>query len=425
MRVDDRERGEKSKLLGGEELDKLIASIQETSPNGHQVRPFEDRDLRENLHLANMYHDKNLPGEPSSGRKVLGPVARFVKRIVRRAVSWYMTPALENQRLFNAYVARTINEMKRYLDYLEVNEDILGTTVHRDLAMLRAMLQNFNSYLQRQMLDFDEQLRELAGQKSSNLVCSAPLRYPNIEEELLTANQVLDIEQRLHGSLAQAKERARTYLKYLEGRRLVLSLGCGRGEILQLLGDDGVSARGVEKNPALVEYCRDCGLDVTRGDSLNFLESFEDASVEGVVLSRFVGYEPPARALEVFYMLNKKLVDKGILIVEAPSPFSIYAAAGYGIEGLGGVYPVHPDTLEALCVSSGFTKSALIWLDSPFAEEDGKCLSELNLDFSEAELDPREVDFFKQMNENICKLNQLLFHQCGYALVLKKTSSIS
>lgn len=426
MKVDNRENSKKSDFLDREELNKLIAFIQEMSPNGHRVMPFDDRYLRENLHLANMYHDKSFPGEPSSERKVLGPVVRFLKRLVRKAVSWHTSPALENQRLFNAYVARTLNEMKQYLDYLQVNEDILGTIVHRDLSMLQVVLQNFSGYLQRQMLEFDEELRELAvGQKLPDLTCSIPRRHPGIKEELLTANQVLDVEQRLHGSLAQAKECSRAYLKYLEGKKLVFSLGCGRGEILQLLSDEGVSARGVEKNPALVAYCRDYDLDVTRDDSLHFLESLEDASVEGVVLSRFVGYEPAARALEAFYMLNRKLVEKGVLIVEAPSPFSIYAGASYGIEGLNGVYPVHPDTLEALCVSSGFTKIAVVWLDFPSTGEDGECLSELNSDLSEAELDPRLVDLFRQTNENFCKLNRLLFHQRGYALVLKKTGGVS
>ena len=51
----------------------------------------------------------------------------------------------------------------------------------------------------------------------------------------------------------------------------VLDIGCGRGELLELFRDHGVTARGIDTNQAMVDECRSRGLDVERADALTFL----------------------------------------------------------------------------------------------------------------------------------------------------------
>ena len=51
-----------------------------------------------------------------------------------------------------------------------------------------------------------------------------------------------------------------------------MDLGCGRGELLELLRAAGIPACGVEGNANAVQECRAKGLDVAAGDLVEFLE---------------------------------------------------------------------------------------------------------------------------------------------------------
>ena len=72
-------------------------------------------------------------------------------------------------------------------------------------------------------------------------------------------------EEQFRGSRAELLDRYRDLAARLQGCGPVLDIGFGRGELLELLGEIGVTARGVEIDPALVEAGRARGLDVGIG----------------------------------------------------------------------------------------------------------------------------------------------------------------
>ena len=192
---------------------------------------------------------------------------------------------------------------------------------------------------------------------------------------------------------------------------------CGRGELLQLLTQEGIGARGTEANPTLVGYCRDNELDVSRVDPLEYLESCEDASLDGIVLSRFAGHQPPALLIKMFNLCHKKLADDSVLVIETPNPFSLYAAASYALENSNHLHPLHPETLRLLCVTYGFLEPTVMFL-SPLPPEEH--LEELELTSSGAVLDPRQQELFQQANKNFVKINRILFSHSDYAVVTRR-----
>ncbi len=60
----------------------------------------------------------------------------------------------------------------------------------------------------------------------------------------------LDFADLFRGSLEFIADRQRGYLPLLEGRTRILDLGCGRGEFLELLREQGIEATGIELDPA-------------------------------------------------------------------------------------------------------------------------------------------------------------------------------
>jgi hypothetical protein len=402
-----------------ETLQDLSLRLRDKSPNGHRIQSFDDADLMENLHLTNATYDSNLPGEAASERKISGPLVTFFKRIIRKLTGWYVEPAVDQQRVFNAAVTRTINEMKRYLDHIQINEDILSTIMHRDLALFRANILFLNKYLGRRMVDFENELSIILAREPVGVAVDDDTggNGSGTKEDLLGAIDVLTLEQRVHGSPRMVKDRLRVYMPYLKGCKNVLAIGCGRGELLQLLGGEGIEARGTETNPTLVGYCRDNGLDVLLADPVEYLEACADGTIEGIALSRFAGHEPPARLVKMLTLCRQKLADEAPLVIETPNPFSLYAVSSYALESTERAHPLHPETLKQLCASYGFTEPSVMFLNPLPPEEH---LDELELSLSGAMLDARQQELFHQVNQNFVKLNRILFSHRDYAVMTRR-----
>ncbi|MBU1669829.1 MAG: class I SAM-dependent methyltransferase [Actinobacteria bacterium] len=399
-----------------ETLAELSEQLRGKSPNGHRIETFDDSHLMENLHLANAHYDRNLTGRPASDRKVLGSFYAFCKRMVRKLVGWYVEPALESQRLFNAYAVRSVNEMKRYLDHLQINEDILSTIIHRDLSLFRSNILFINRYLERRMLDFESEIGVLRSRESTG--AGTPVGDNGGKGGEFTGSlDVLALEQRVHGSPRIVRDRQQVYLPFFRDCSDVLAVGCGRGELLQLFSEQGIGAKGIDTNPTLVDYCRDNELDVVRVDPVEYLEACEDGSLDGIVLSRFAGHQPPARLLRMLSLCRAKLAEEAALVIETPNPFSLYAVASYALDDSSRMHPLHPETLKLLCVSYGFREPSVMFLN-PLPPEES--LEELQLTASGALLDPRQQELFHQVNENFGRINRILFSHSDYSVVARR-----
>ena len=108
------------------------------------------------------------------------------------------------------------------------------------------------------------------------------------EERQKVDDLYLAFENQFRGQREDLKDRMRVYLPILkehgighEGMRL-LDVGCGRGEWLELLRENGIEARGVDASRTMVQHCRQFNLPVVEGDAITFLRSFETGSLGGI-----------------------------------------------------------------------------------------------------------------------------------------------
>jgi O-antigen chain-terminating methyltransferase len=92
------------------------------------------------------------------------------------------------------------------------------------------------------------------------------------------------LEDRFRGSREDIKTRQRIYLPHIRPAQAgaaaapVVDLGCGRGEWLELLREEGVSGHGVDVNHVFLEQCRELGLEVTESDAVDFLRGLPTAA---------------------------------------------------------------------------------------------------------------------------------------------------
>lgn len=164
----------------------------------------------------------------------------------------------------------------------------------------------------------------------------------------------LEFENRFRGQSSEVKKEQEKYLPYFAGRRVVLDIGCGRGEFLELLRAQGVSeAYGIEINEEMIKHCREKGLRVVKQDALTHLKGLADGSLEGVFISHVVEHLPPADMLAMISLVHRKLGTGQYLLAETLNPQCLFSMGPYFMD-FSHVFPVHPLTFSFVLESQGF-----------------------------------------------------------------------
>ena len=220
-------------------------------------------------------------------------------------------------------------------------------------------------------------------------------------------------EEAFRGSRETIKERQSAFVRYFEGSKNVLDIGCGRGEFLELLRNSGIGGRGIDLNEDMVAFCRSKGFDVERIDAIAHLESLEDKSLDGVFLDQVVEHLRPDYMVKLLGLCYKKMKYGHHIVVETVNPLSFTSLANFYID-LTHVRPVHPETLRFLLGAVGFREVETRFL-TPVPDE-GR-LSRVEL---EEEKRGQMGRFAEIHNKNVDMINNILYGDQDYAIIGKK-----
>jgi hypothetical protein len=226
----------------------------------------------------------SLPDLPSQMQRLnatweapLAPAGRGPAAAVRRRAWDALAPALQRQTEFNAtlvqllngYLERThlLHERLRDLaaGLVRYLQRVLPTADARDrlasgLATVRAelILEAFDRRLEslgrrlegllalRDRLELvSEEVRAVRGTLAAG---APPAAAAAVAARAAEDAAYAGFRSRLRGSPDEIRERLGSYTDLFEGSAPVIDLGCGRGEFLELLREQGIAARGVEPN---------------------------------------------------------------------------------------------------------------------------------------------------------------------------------
>ena len=200
------------------------------------------------------------------------------------------------------------------------------------------------------------------------------------------------------------------YLPFFQGTRDVLDIGCGRGEFLTLLREQGIQARGIDINGSMVEVCSQQGLNVTEADALSYLRAQQDGSLGGLFAAQVVEHLEPRYLTGLLDAAFDKLRPGAPLILETINPACWFAFFESYIRDITHVRPLHPDTLSYLLVASGF-QHVDIRYRAPYPEHEK---------LQPIAPQPSLGDAVDTLNANVERLNGLLFTWLDYAAISRR-----
>ncbi len=311
-------------------------------------------------------------------REAGGGPKGFAKRVLRKLMRWYVEPLAADQRVFN-------DSVLKLLDALSERADASAAARERSERLAR---------------ELEERLSRLE-RRGGGGVGAAGVAAPVTVAAQPAASALPDyfaFESRMRGSVEAIRERQRRYVDDFRDAGPVLDVGCGRGELLELLRDAGVEARGIDADADMVAYARGEGLEVEQADLVEYLESLADGSLGGIFMGQVVEHLPPGVLTRALTLAAVKLGQRGLLVAETINPLSPIALRNYFAD-LTHAQPLVPETLELLARQSGFAETEIRFLNEPaerLTEPDDPLLA-----------------------ANVRRLNDLLFAPLDYALVAR------
>jgi len=137
----------------------------------------------------------------------------------------------------------------------------------------------------------------------------------------------LSLEDQFRGTREDIKDRLRVYVPMLHDAHLgtenmpILDVGCGRGELLEVLRTEGLVGRGIDTNRVLLEQCQQRGLSVAEGDCVDYLQDLPDASLGAVTVIHLIEHLPLPRLVGLLDEIVRILKPGGMAVFETPNCF--------------------------------------------------------------------------------------------------------
>ena len=135
-------------------------------------------------------------------------------------------------------------------------------------------------------------------------------------------------EERFRGSSEDLTRSQQEYLKFFpppDEPGLVVDVGCGRGEMVEVLTGAGHEAVGIDLDEGMVAVASAKGLAIEKAGALGWLEGKPDESLKGIFCAQVVEHLLTSELQRFIALAHQKLRTGGVLITETINPRSLHA----------------------------------------------------------------------------------------------------
>tara|TARA_B100000315_G_C14552697_1_gene576662 strand:- start:59 stop:1291 length:1233 start_codon:yes stop_codon:yes gene_type:complete len=336
----------------------------------------------------------------TSHRKTTGHLIISIKNVMRKILNFFRIPhiLLSRQAEFNFQVLKLLNQLTIILP-------VQSNPLSEKIKEMRQ-----ENLLLKQRLD--RILSEVI--KKNDLSDTGAAILVREKEHIIDHNYFL-FENKFRGKQIEIKKRLEVYLPIFKESDNVLDIGCGRGEFIEILQKENIKVKGIDLNEDMVFTCKEKKLDIEQIDAVTYLSSVNDVSLGGIFASHVIEHFNRDVLLEFINLCYSRLKNGAPIVFETPNPLSVVVSATNFHLDLSHNKPLHPEAIKFLLETNGFVDVKIKYL-SPFPEE---VRLQLLKDFPDAS----KKKSINVLNQNIQKLNNLLYGYQDYAVIAKKQKS--
>jgi len=288
------------------------------------------------------------------------------ERTARRAMLRAMRPYLARRAEFDLALVQAHEEAIARQDALGAAIDAVRQAVEPRLDALEEQVRA----LQGTLRDLAPQVAETAAALRVPPYTSDPTLLRTVDdrgrpaigfdEGALGRTGYRGFEDVFRGREEFIRERLRVYLDVIGDRGPVLDVGCGRGELLDLLAEAGIPAVGIDTDDGMVARCREKGHTVEKADAVTWLEGCAPGDYGAIVSIQVVEHLPEEALTRFLEESRRVLAPGGLFIAETVNPHPIYSFKAFWVD-LTHTSPIFPEVAVALCGLAGYAAAHVIF----------------------------------------------------------------
>ncbi|HJM83375.1 MAG TPA: class I SAM-dependent methyltransferase [Nitrospinota bacterium] len=351
--------------------------------------------------------------------KLIPILKKTLFRLSRRA--YYV---LWGQEKYNNYVMDAIGYLladtsyyrARYLSTANRVEDLdqriskLENNLADSVEKLSNSLANLDKqgiFLKRRVSDALKVLSDMEGSNVSQVAQEERAKLDSFDYRLF---------ENIHrGSRLEIKNRMGLYLKWFNNSQNVLDVGCGRGELLEVFSDNGISATGIDINEEMTRECNERGQEAVEADAMEYMENIDNDSLGGITAIQFIEHLPVEVMTRFFELAYDKLKPGAHIVAETINAACLATFCGAFYLDLSHYKPLHPLAVHFLLERIGYSSVQIEYVN-PFPKPSR--LAQIPDSLAQDSNLPKRV--VKDYNENVMKLNNILFSNADYAVIACK-----
>lgn len=268
--------------------------------------------------------------------------------------------------------------MQRLIRPYSAPADALLARLQTSDEWIAEQVRSLSTEHRRRLEDLESELARLRGELHPRLYVDDPARLLRSDSDGRTwlgfeadsADSSLEqqsgysgFEDVFRGPPSRIKQFLRPYLPLLDGHAPVLEIGCGQGEMLDLLNDRGIAARGIDIDASMVQRARAAGHEVIEGDAVTYLcRAVAAGSLGAVFCAQVVEHIPWPDLRSLLEASRHALTPGGVLIAETVNPHCLSSLKAFWLDPTH-QHPIFPEALIVFAQQAGFSSGRIVFSD--------------------------------------------------------------
>jgi SAM-dependent methyltransferase len=115
------------------------------------------------------------------------------------------------------------------------------------------------------------------------------------------------------------RQNQRLYLPFFKACQRVADIGCGDGDFVELLRENGIDAFGVDSDPIAIQHLQERNIPALEADVITHLKSTDPESLDGIFSAHLVEHLPYQAVYELIHYAYRALKPGGTIVLTTPN----------------------------------------------------------------------------------------------------------